>query len=405
MEAAFVTDTVLYKSLHQNNLTTASLIAVDHWRLTADGGLEFTGEGWLQNEAGEYINTDGTTSAEPIPGLAIGAEGIETGLLRILTGENNKTYSQFGDEQKTVAHQMMHNAGLSSYLDGDDPINDRYWDRNIPTRNQVIRVGAIADAGFGESYSGILWNTMNEYRAYDILSPLGLSGDMVDMRGSTTDVRRWKTALSIRDRAYQNTLPDDVQPGYPSIPGLERGLPAEPGVQTAQTANGTEYMITWCNRCFYRNVSQEVGAIADIIAGNDIGNSDANKLVGTMRETYPQVDGATAQLLANMGFVVGAGITNTTGPGHLGVVVADDGLYDPSQGPTIAQAGALMGIMPAADGFGGFYDDITYSVLVPNEILNSIRDVPAEELPSWLSDLYPNGLNAGAYPIPNGVMP
>ena len=122
---------------------------IDHWRRTADGGLEFTGEGWLQNEEGLYLNTDGTTSTEPIPGLTIGAKGIETGLVNILNngGTSGRSYDGFTDRHKIDAQNLMRGAGLNSYLRGEDPIEDRYWDRNIPLF-QKIRADNLATAGF-----------------------------------------------------------------------------------------------------------------------------------------------------------------------------------------------------------------------------------------------------------------
>ena len=124
---------------------------VDHWRLTADGGLEFTGEGWLQNEEGLYLNTDGTTSTEPIPGLTIGAEGIETGLLNILNdgGTSGRSYDGFTDRQKQAAQGLMTGAGLGYVLRGDrsDTLANRYWNRNA-VDGQTIRPQALASAGF-----------------------------------------------------------------------------------------------------------------------------------------------------------------------------------------------------------------------------------------------------------------
>ena len=83
------------------------LCKVDHWRLTADGGLEFTGQGFLQNEDGDYITEDNTiVPAEEFdpdnPGNVVGAKGIETGLLNILNdgGTSGQSYDSFSDEQK-----------------------------------------------------------------------------------------------------------------------------------------------------------------------------------------------------------------------------------------------------------------------------------------------------------------
>src|SRR5690606_24945763 len=53
----------------------------DYWKLTNDGKLVNDGSGWLRDENGKYISTDGTKTDRPIPGLTVGAGGIETGLL------------------------------------------------------------------------------------------------------------------------------------------------------------------------------------------------------------------------------------------------------------------------------------------------------------------------------------
>ena len=131
---------------------------VDHWKLTADGGVAFTDEGWLQNEEGLYMNTDGTTSTEPIPGLTIGSEGIETGLLRILTGRNDEEYSGFGATEIDAAQHLMMDAGLACEVRGgaDVPAN-RYWDGNPVidpndpnARPQTIGARMIYGSSFGE---------------------------------------------------------------------------------------------------------------------------------------------------------------------------------------------------------------------------------------------------------------
>ena len=125
---------------------------VDHWRRTADGGVAFTKDGWLKTEDEQfYINSDGSrtpVSEGPIPGLTIGAEGIETGLLRILTGRNDEQYSGFSESEVAAAQQMMIGAGLDYYVRGSiDTPEARYWYQN-PLSRQTIGAEAMADAGF-----------------------------------------------------------------------------------------------------------------------------------------------------------------------------------------------------------------------------------------------------------------
>ena len=113
---------------------------VDHWKLTADGGLAFTGQGFLQNEDGDYITEDNTiVPAEEFdpdnPGNVVGAKGIETGLLNILNdgGTSGQSYDSFSDEQKQAAQGLMTGAGLGYVLrgDGTDTLANRFWDENV----------------------------------------------------------------------------------------------------------------------------------------------------------------------------------------------------------------------------------------------------------------------------------
>ena len=142
----------------------ANVGATDHWRMTADGGLEFTGEGWLRTADDQfYINSDGSrtpVSEGPIPGLTIGAEGIETGLLNILNdgGTSGQSYDSFSDEQKQAAQQLMIGAGLGYVLRGDGTatLANRFWDENT-VNGQTI--GASMLEGYdlpGGSNSGLL---------------------------------------------------------------------------------------------------------------------------------------------------------------------------------------------------------------------------------------------------------
>ena len=124
---------------------------VDHWKLTADGGVAFTKDGWLKTEDEQfYINSDGSrtpVSEGPIPGLTIGAEGIETGLLNILNdgGTSGRSYDGFTDRQKQAAQGLMTGAGLGYVLRGDrtDTLANRYWDRNA-VDGQTIGAGMLA---------------------------------------------------------------------------------------------------------------------------------------------------------------------------------------------------------------------------------------------------------------------
>ena len=100
----------------------------DYWKLTAEGELVYDGDGWLRNEAGDYINADGSvTPHEQGPSeTTIGAGGIETGLLNILHGgEMNRSYDSFTEEQIAAAQRLMMEAGMVH--DGRVP-RVRLWD-------------------------------------------------------------------------------------------------------------------------------------------------------------------------------------------------------------------------------------------------------------------------------------
>ena len=91
----------------------------DHWTIKKDGSLVKDKDGWLRDENGMYINSDGTRTAK-VTDKTIGAKSLETGLLNILfckEGYGN-SYSDFTDEQKDAAQKLMFDSGMKME-DGD----------------------------------------------------------------------------------------------------------------------------------------------------------------------------------------------------------------------------------------------------------------------------------------------
>ena len=155
------------KSLPEKYLQLVDQTPVDHWRPTADGGLAFTDDGWLKTEDEQfYINSDGSrtpVSEGPIPGLTIGAEGIETGLLNILANSSDQKYETFGQEEQQAAHDMLANSGFASYLKGSEGNLGSYWwdakNEDGEFVNAGRRIGSQMLAGYdlpGTSNSGLL---------------------------------------------------------------------------------------------------------------------------------------------------------------------------------------------------------------------------------------------------------
>ena len=93
--------------------------SADYWRLMSDGSFAYDGSGYLKDENGMYINSDGTRTSK-ITKKTIGAEKVETGLLNILYSKNGygKKYADFTDEQKDAAQKLMHGSGMKMG-DGD----------------------------------------------------------------------------------------------------------------------------------------------------------------------------------------------------------------------------------------------------------------------------------------------
>jgi hypothetical protein len=104
---------------------------VDLWTLTENGGLKVDGSGYLRDKDGKYINKDGNGSDTLDPEKAVGAPGMETGLLKILDMEDTSI-------ARGLVQNIMLSGGLSYYVkpgDTDAPAN-WYWD--TPTNNDKV---------------------------------------------------------------------------------------------------------------------------------------------------------------------------------------------------------------------------------------------------------------------------
>jgi len=130
----------------------------DFWRMQYDGSLLSDDSGWLRDENGRYINSDGTRSKEPIEGLTIGAKGVKDGLLNILFGG-----TEFTDSQKRKAEEIMTNAGLTG--DWKNEVDYRYHGHKLDM-NAVMRDAGrtVADVVFKAYYNNTIdYNLAKQY--------------------------------------------------------------------------------------------------------------------------------------------------------------------------------------------------------------------------------------------------
>jgi len=145
----------------------------DYWKLTADGGLEYDGEGYLRGVNGEYIRDK--------DGNKIGADGIEGGLIAIM----QKAGVNLNSEQ---AAQMLAEAGFQhSNPDSEDTST---WMWNITGEDgQQVNMGAVLSAAaFGED---------STYGTIATALQTGLNNRFVDWQTS------WNGATDAQ-RAYFN---------------------------------------------------------------------------------------------------------------------------------------------------------------------------------------------------------
>ena len=97
--------------------------------------------------------------------------------------------------------------------------------------------------------------------------------------------------------------------------------------------------------------------------------------------TIEEVDGATAQSLANQGYTVVAAQENPNGSGHLNTVALDWNKYDPNLGPLTSDVGGRSGdLRSAKQAFGGSTEGVSY-YYDPEQNLNLIDN--SQVLNTW----------------------
>lgn len=163
----------------------------------------------------------------------------------------------------------------------------------------------------------------------------------------------------------------DVQPGFPD-------------------ANGNDNT-TWCNRAVFR-ILDAIGYDKDLLLEPlGEGYTTANEVHQSLREAsgnelsgVVQVDEHEAQELANNGALVIAAASGAS-HGHVAVVYPSDDEYDAVDGPMVAQAGAVVGIIPARDGFGNSREQVQYFVL-PDSSEEGLEGELLEQLDAEIQD-------------------
>ena len=145
----------------------------DYWKLTADGGLEYDGEGYLRGVNGEYIRDK--------DGNKIGADGIEGGLITIM----QKAGVNLTSEQ---AAQMLAEAGFQHTNPDSEDTSTWMWNITGEDGQQVNMGAVLSAAAFGED---------STYGAIATALQTGLNNRFVDWQTS------WNGATDAQ-RAYFN---------------------------------------------------------------------------------------------------------------------------------------------------------------------------------------------------------
>ncbi|MBN1804113.1 MAG: hypothetical protein JW837_02570, partial [Sedimentisphaerales bacterium] len=147
--------------------------SADYWKLTADGGLEYDGEGYLRGVNGEYIRDK--------DGNKIGADGIESGLIAIM----QKAGVNLTSEQ---AAQMLAEAGFQHTNPDSEDTSTWMWNITGEDGQQVNMGAVLSAAAFGED---------STYGAIATALQTGLNNRFVDWQTS------WNGATDAQ-RAYFN---------------------------------------------------------------------------------------------------------------------------------------------------------------------------------------------------------
>ena len=130
---------------------------VDHWKLTADGGLAFDGDGWLKTADGKYIRDR--------DGNKIGAQGVEAGLIAIMQLSGV-------DMTSNQAANMLAAAGFRHNGDENDPStwmwNTTGADGEFANIGMILNAKSLAGTSFsqqGQSVQNGLFNRLLDYNS------------------------------------------------------------------------------------------------------------------------------------------------------------------------------------------------------------------------------------------------
>jgi hypothetical protein len=333
--AGFAVEALEYSMARANNdaegmrrVTGRYDSSADYWRLTADGGLEYDGDGWLRDANGEYILDNN--------GNRVGAAGIETGLINILALDPGKA------EDVAKVQDMMTAAGLKHRVkEGGNP-EDRnawYWDGSVAEHNSTVTIGQ------------------------NLLAPMG----MVHLPAERYTGLEMLAADYLRAKAHSATTPENVQPGQPG--------PND----------------TYCNVVSKNTDDALLGAqMSSLFWGAS--ELRANAMGERLASTRSSVEGWEAQDAANRGELAKVSYINPIPDksGHIATVVASYGTYIPALGPKIAQGGGTNGVMWTQKGFGRVMSSSNYYVVASNEaVLRQLKALdPQIEIPRKTAAYY-----------------
>jgi hypothetical protein len=127
--------------------------SADLWRMQYNGTLVYDGSGWLRDENGDYINTDGSRT-KTVTGKTIGAATVEDGLLNILYGGEN-----FSQGQKNISKLILRSAGI---IDSTGKLTDQREKNGTKVDMNLVMLSAgntVVEEIFNKYYE----NTIDYY--------------------------------------------------------------------------------------------------------------------------------------------------------------------------------------------------------------------------------------------------
>jgi hypothetical protein len=303
----------------------------DFWKLTATGGLEFDGDGYLRDVDGKYINMDGTTTEELNSAKVIGVAGIESGLLKILNLADTKV-------NRTAVQNTMLEAGIGYYVKLTKKELQDAEAKGITVEDGKIYSTKPTDF----DRTRWMWNTdINSNKTINnlLLIPYG----MIYMPEYVFHLMDPQNADRIRKLANIEVDKKSVQPKWEYDETLKKEVITD----------------TYCNYAFSNIVEAVYGKNSETVKQlqkDGIINDIANKLGINSAKSLSEIDKPwMAQYLANAGLLVSMSYVNpeylkthdNKFHGHIATVVANYGTFIPALGPRVAQAGMANGIYPA----------------------------------------------------------